>query len=130
MRVAFREGARVLSGSHACETLSYRVSGPAVTFRVRANVQNVTAADAAKAAGEAASAQAHAPTRAGEGGQLLGGQPSPQNPDAHWVGPGGEWLVSGVGNGDRTARSDRRRCRGGAPASAVTPCGQNGALVL
>ncbi|XP_022432078.1 receptor-type tyrosine-protein phosphatase N2-like isoform X2 [Delphinapterus leucas] len=70
------------------------VSGPTVTFRVRANLQNVTAADAAKAAGEAASAQAHAPARAGEGGQLLRGQPSPQSPDTHRVGPGGEWLAS------------------------------------
>lgn len=65
-----------------------------MTFRVRANLQNVTAADAAKAAGEAASAQAHAPARAGEGGQLLRGPPSPQNPDTHRVGPGGEWLAS------------------------------------
>lgn len=42
-----------LSSPDASSTVSSRVEGPAVTFRVRANAQNVTAAAAAKAAGKA-----------------------------------------------------------------------------
>lgn len=39
--------------------VSPRVLGPAVTFRVSANVQNVTPADVAKAAGKVLSTQLH-----------------------------------------------------------------------
>lgn len=79
------------AGPNALSIVSCSVLGPAVTFRVSANGQNVTTADVAEAAGKAVSAAHAQPTGGGKGG------PPPPVPQPCGDGSEGPGAVPGCG---------------------------------